>query len=130
MTTEAAPVVTAVTSQVLDARTLLVRVNARIAALREWLSHDHRDEPYWWARKTKAPAAQREREFLRQIANLLHVERAHARGRVHGTHFASLDAQATWLDAQLYRSCVEAAVYAGLRSDATLLHLRERKLSL
>ena len=38
----------------LDIKTLLARVNQRIALLRAWISHDHGDEPYWWARRTLA----------------------------------------------------------------------------
>ena len=60
----------------LDARTLLRRIDQRLALLRTWLSHDHGDEPYWWARKTTAPQAQYERWTLRQVANLIHVRGA------------------------------------------------------
>jgi hypothetical protein len=87
----------------LDARTLLARINQRIALVRGWLSHDHGDEPYWWARSTTAPRAQCEREALRRVADLVHVERATVRGRIHGSRFPSLDAQRAWLDQQLDR---------------------------
>ena len=101
----------------LDAKTLLARINQRIAMLRGWISHDHHDEPYWWARNTTAPTAQQERERLRGFANLLHVERATSRGRLHGTRFNTLDEQRAWL-----------AGYEGwtLPCDVTLLSLRAR----
>lgn len=83
-----------------DRRVLLARINARLALLREWLSHHHGDEPYWWARQTTPAAAQRERLFLRPTATQLHVERATSRGRIHGTWFASLDEQRAWLEKQ------------------------------
>jgi hypothetical protein len=83
----------------LDLDTLRARVDQRIVLLRTWLSHDHGDEPYWWARRTTAPRTQSERQTLRALANLLHVERATARGRIHGTRFASLDDQRAWLAA-------------------------------
>ncbi|HEY6038551.1 MAG TPA: hypothetical protein VIV58_29920 [Kofleriaceae bacterium] len=65
--------------------------------LRGWLSHDHGDEPYWWARRTTAPRCQQERHLLRPLANLLHVERATSRGRLHGGQFETLEAQRAWL---------------------------------
>ena len=101
----------------LDVKTLLARINARICLLRTWLSHDHHDEPYWWARKAAAPATQRERNELRWYANLLHVERATSRGRIHGTQFKTIEEQQTWLAKFLdYR----------LPCDATLASLRTR----
>src|SRR3954468_18689192 len=81
----------------LDARTLLARVNQRLVLLRTWLSHDHGDAPYWWARRTTASWVQTERQSLRWVANLLHVERAAARGRIHSRAFETLDDQAAWL---------------------------------
>ena len=96
----------------LDTKQALARINARIVLLRTWLSHDHLDEPYWWARRTTAPRAQRDRHDLRALANLLHVERATARGRRHGTQFETLDEQRAWLD----------------EHAATLTMLREGKL--
>jgi len=81
----------------LDTRTLLTRINQRLALLRTWLSHDHGDAPYWWARRTTASRLQTERLALRRVANLLHVERAAARRRIHGRQFETLDAQAAWL---------------------------------
>lgn len=107
----------------LDPKTLLAHVNARLAMLRGWLSHDHRDEPYWWARRTTAPRVQVERLALRWIANLLHVERAAARGRIHGTRFATLDEQRAWLVEHADRRWPELG-------GATLIALREGNVSL
>jgi len=76
----------------------LARINHRIVLLRTWLSHDHGDEPFWWARRTTAPRSQRERHELRPLANLLHIERATARGRLHGKQFETLEHQRAWLD--------------------------------
>lgn len=78
-------------------RTSLARINHRLALLRGWLSHDHGDEPFWWARRTTAPAAQRERGVLQSYAHLMHVERAAAHRRIHCTAFETLDAQRAWL---------------------------------
>ena len=94
----------------LDTKTVLARINQRIALLRNWMSHDHHDEPYWWARRTTAPRAQAERESMRRLANLLHVERAAARNRLHGTWFATLDEQAAWLDRW---QCTRARLHEG-----------------
>jgi hypothetical protein len=110
--------------------TLLARINARLALLRTWLSHDHHDEPYWWARRMTASRAQSERHVLRQLANLLHVERASARGRIHGTWFATLDEQRAWLARRDQRTCPTAADLAGVPRDATLALLRDGKLPL
>ena len=124
MTTEALETVPA-----LDTKTLLSRINARLTLLRAWLSHDHCDEPFWWARKTRAAHAQREREVLRQIANVLHVERATRRGRIHGHAFETLDAQKVWLEREARRGlCEEGGRYAGLRAGATLEELRAGQL--
>lgn len=114
----------------LDIKTLLARVNQRIALLRTWLSHRHDDEPYWWARRTTAPRAQSERDVLRRVANLLHVERAASRRRIHGTRFASLDEQHAWLEQHENRACSTAAEYARVPSHATVVLLREGKLPL
>ncbi len=81
----------------LDAKTLLHRIDRQLRALRRSLAHDHGDAVYWAALGTSAPRAQRERHQLRQLASLLHVERAAARGRIHCTWFATLDEQAAWL---------------------------------
>ena len=118
------------TASALDIKTLLARINHRLTLLRAWLSHDHTDETYWWARRTTAPRAQRERAVLRQVANLLHVERATSRALVHGTRFATLDAQRTWLEQHAERMCPAAAEFAQLPSYATLTLLREGKLPL
>ena len=98
----------------IDLKTPLVRINARISLLRSWMSHDHGDEPYWWARRTQAGLVQHERMVLRAFANLLHVERATQRARIHGTRFATLDDQRAWL----------------ADNAATLVSLREGKLPL
>ena len=105
----------------LDAKTLLARINERIALLRAWISHDHHDEPFWWARDTTAPRAQADRERWRFYAHLLHVERASSRGRLHGTQFANLDEQTKWLVSYELRD---------LPCNATLRSLRATKLSL
>jgi len=110
--------------------TLVARINARLALLRTWLSHDHHDEPYWWARRMTASRAQSERHVLRRLANLLHVERANGRGRIHGTWFATLDEQRTWLVGMEHRRCPTAADLAGLPRDATLADLRDGNLPL
>lgn len=125
MDSAAAPITAA-----LDAKTLLARVDHRLALLRAWISHDHGDQPFWWARQTTAPRAQWERHTLRQVANLLHVERATARRRIHGTRFATLDEQATWLAKQATRTCSAAAELLRLPSYATLEHLRGGALPL
>lgn len=113
----------------LDAKTLLDRVNQRLSLLRDWISHDHRDEPWWWARRSTAPQAQSERVALRQLANLLHIERATSRGRIHGTRFATLDEQHAWL-AERASCCLAATESARLPSHATLALLRAGKLPL
>lgn len=96
----------------LSTKLVLARINARLALLRSWLSHDHTDEPYWWARRTTVPAIQRERLALRPIANLLHVERATSRGRIHSAQFETLDEQRAYL----------------AERERTLLQLREGTL--
>ena len=113
----------------LDAKTLLSRVDHRLTLLRTWLSHHHGDEPYWWARRITAPQAQCERHVLRELANLLHVERATRRGHIHGTRFATLDNQRVWLQSAEQR-CWAAASCAGVPSYATLAMLRDGKLPL
>jgi len=120
----------AATKSALDTRTLLARVNQRIALLRSWLSHDHGDEPYWWARKTTAPRAQYERVVLRHIANLLHIERASRRGRLHGTRFADLDEQRGWLEHNAAWQWSAAADFIQVPSYASLALLRDGKLPL
>ena len=77
-----------------------------------------------------AAYAQWERAVLRQVADLLHVERATARGRVHGTRFADLDAQKAWLAGMEHRSCGQAATLAGVDAKATLAKLRAGELPL
>jgi hypothetical protein len=117
------------TAAPLDAKTLLRRVDHRIALLRAWISHDHHDEPYWWARGMTAARAQYDRAMLRRVADLLHVERATRRGRIHGTRFADLDAQRAWLASYEHQACGACATLAGLPRDATLAQLRDGKLA-
>ncbi len=119
----------ALASPSLDIETLLARVNQRIRLLGTWLAHDHADEPYWWARRTTAWRAQSEREVLRRIADMLHVERAHTRGRLLG-RFANVDDQRAWLATRDQRACPTAASYAGVPNYATLALLRDGKLPL
>jgi hypothetical protein len=114
----------------LDIGTLLARVNQRIALLRTWISHDHGDQPYWWARRTTASRAQAERAALRHVADALHIERATARGRIHGTRFASLDEQRALIAKLEHGRCVLRASLLGLPDGATLAQLREGKLPL
>jgi hypothetical protein len=114
----------------LDIVTLLARINQRITLLRVWLSHDHGDEPHWWARHTTARRAQSERDVLRRVADLLHVERATRRGRIHGTRFANLEAQRAWLEQHENRTCSTATDLARVPRDATLALLRDGKLPL
>ena len=89
---------TAVTAEPIDQLLpSLARLDHRLALLRTWLSHDHGDEPFWWARRTTAPAAQRERLSLQRYAHLIHVERAASRGRIHCAAFETLDGERAWL---------------------------------
>jgi hypothetical protein len=102
----------------LDIKTLLARINQRLVMMRIWLSHDHGDEPYWWARNTTAPRLQQERQTWRAYANLIHVERATSRGRLHGTRFKNLDEQRAWLAHQESASLPCAVTLVSLRSTA------------
>lgn len=92
--------------------------------LRRAIRHRHDHEAYWSAFGMTPGAAQSKRAILRHVANLLHVERATARGRIHGTRFATLDEQAIWLAEQVNRRCIIAARHANLPDDATLGKLR------
>lgn len=112
----------------LDARTLLARVDDKIVALRRLIRHDHADLAYWTAHGTTAPRARSDRAILRRVADLLHVERAHRRKRLHGTRFSSLDQQHEWLESMLHRTCACAAVAAGLPTNASLARLRAGEL--
>lgn len=114
--------------QRLDLATLRARIDQRIALLRAWISHDHGDEPYWWARRTTAALAQWERAVLRRVADLLHVERATRRGRLHGTRFVDVEAQREWLATLEHHRCGVAAGLAGVPADATLAKLRGGEL--
>ncbi|MEO8700500.1 MAG: hypothetical protein ABI867_10675 [Kofleriaceae bacterium] len=106
----------------LTARSLLARVDARIVAVRRAIRHDHRDDAYWSGFGITAREAQSQRAVLRRVANLLHVERANARGKLHG--FANLDEQRAWLERMADHRCPQAARHAGLPVDATLAMLR------
>jgi hypothetical protein len=77
---------------------LLKKVNVYLVGLRRALGHDHADEA-WWARwGVTAGEAMALRVKLRAIADVLHVERATARGRIHGgKRFATIEEQQTWL---------------------------------
>jgi hypothetical protein len=77
---------------------LLRKTNALLVGLRRALGHDHRDEARWAAWGVTPGEAMALRVKLRAIADVLHVERATARGRVHGgRRFASLEEQRKWL---------------------------------
>jgi hypothetical protein len=112
----------------LDARTLLARIDRRIVELRRALGHAHADEAYWEAFGISAPRAQSQRAYLRVVADLLHVERATRRGRVHGTRFATLDDQRAWLARYENLTCCRTAKDLGLPGDATLARLRAGEL--
>jgi len=114
-------------SEALDVRSLLDRINHRLAALRRALAHDHHDETWWSAHDVTAPQAQYERHILRWLAHLLHVDRATARGRIHGA-FPNLDAQRVWLAKTETHSWGAAARYVGLSEVATLVALRAGRL--
>ncbi|MCE9576546.1 MAG: hypothetical protein K8W52_25580 [Deltaproteobacteria bacterium] len=116
------------TGPALDARALLARIDPMIARLRRALGHDHRDEAAWVARGMTVRDAQAMRARLRVVANLLHVERAHQRGRLHGTRFATLEAQAAWLTELEYTRCGPCARAARLSHVATLAALRRGML--
>ena len=113
-----------------DVDRLLSRVNPRITELRRALAHDHRDDVWWSARAITARRAQRDRQLLRQVAHLLHVERANRRGRIHCARFATLEAQGEWLAEWSERRCANAAELLGFDWDATLAMLRAGKLPL
>lgn len=110
-------------SEVLTVKSLLARIDLRLAELRRALRHRHDDEPWWQARGQSASEAQRERATLRRVANLLHVDRATRRGRIHG-RFATLDDQRAWLEAMEHHRCPQAARYAGVPDGTTLAILR------
>lgn len=118
-------------SDALDARSLLRRIDAAQVRLRRALAHDHRDDAFWSAFGQTAPDAQRRRAGLRVLADVLHVERAARRGRLHGTRFPTLDAQAAWLaaDGDGARRFLWHARYAQLPERSTLAMLREGALA-
>jgi hypothetical protein len=111
----------------LDARSLLAWTNARIVVVKQLRTHRHDDEAWWADRQTTAREVQRERETLRQVANLLHVERATTRGRLHG--FATLDEQRKWLARWEKHTCWRAADYLHVARDSTLIALREGRVT-
>ena len=108
----------------LDARSLLKRINPRIVRLRRAIRHDHRDTAFWEALGQTLKQLRSDREDLRFIANLLHVERATARGRIHGTRFATLDEQRDWLEGFVDWTCRRTAALCDLPPDACLEMLR------
>jgi hypothetical protein len=108
----------------LTPRSLLARISRRLATLSRLLAHDHGDLAYWSALDTTAAEVQRERRLLRPLATLLCIERANARGRIHGGRFPSLAAQAAWLAKIAHIACARSARAAGLPTDATLAMLR------
>ena len=110
-------------SVVLDARSLLAWTNARITVVKRHMRHRHDDTAWWAERDTDASSAQRERETLRQVANLIHVERANTRGRIHG-NFESLEKQRAWLVRKEKQTCARAAAYLRVPRDSTLIALR------
>lgn len=110
-------------SELLTVKSLLARINLRLADLRRALGHRHDDEPWWQERGHTAAAAQYERHVLRQVANLLHTERANRRGRIHGA-FATLEDQRTWLQTMENRTCTHAARFSHVAPETTLASLR------
>ena len=109
-------------TRVLDVRSLLAWTNARIRVVKQLRRHRHDDAAWWAERGTDARATHRERETLRQVANLLHVERATSRGRLHG--FATLDEQREWLARMERQTCWRAADYVHVARESTLIALR------
>ncbi|MFN0252102.1 MAG: hypothetical protein ACKV2T_34825 [Kofleriaceae bacterium] len=113
--------------RVLDVRSLLAWTNARIVVVKQLRGHRHDDDAWWEERQTTAREVQRERETLRQVANLLHVERATKRGKLHG--FATLDEQYKWLARWEKHTCWRAADYLHVARDSTLIALREGRVT-
>ena len=113
----------------LDARTLLARIAPMIPRLRRALGADHRDDAAWRNRGMTVREGQALRQRLRIVAAVLNVERAHQRGRLHGTRFASLADQATWLARLEHRRCGPCAHAARVPPLATLAALRSGLLS-
>jgi hypothetical protein len=112
---------------VLSARSLLAWTNARLVVVKRLMRHRHDDVAWWAEQHTEARWIQRERETLRQVANLLHVERANTRGRLHG--FATLEEQREWLAKMETHKCWRAADYLGISRDSTLVELRAGRVS-
>ena len=113
-------------THVVDARTLLAWLAARIRVLKQQRRHRHDDSAWWDERGTSAREVQRERDTLRQVANLLHVDRATRRGHRHG--FATLDEQREWLARLEKLTCWRAADYLRVGRESTLIALREGRV--
>jgi hypothetical protein len=111
------------------ARSMLAHVNATIVTIKRMLHHRH-DDAAWW-RETpwrSVPDAQRARRYGRIVANLLHVERATQRGRIHGRRFATLEEQRAWLAKWETRSCWTVQKWFALPHGSNLVRLRAGEL--
>lgn len=106
-------------SELLTVKSLLARANVHLVDLRRALGHRHDDEPWWQERAQTVREAQRGRRFWRDIANLLHTERANSRGRIHGA-FVTLDDQRAWMA----RKETWTLRLAGVPAEITLASLR------
>lgn len=110
-----------------DVRSLLAWTNNQIVAFRRAIRHRH-DDDAWWASSSMTPGyAQAGRAVLRRVAHLLHVERAHARGRIHG-NFESLEKQREWLARWETRRCGTASRYLQVVDTPNLVDLREGRV--
>lgn len=121
---EVVPAVSLRPTVALDVRSLLVWTNREIVELRRAIRHRHDDAAWWEARDMTPGYAQAGRAILRQVAHLLHVERANARGRIHG-NFETLEKQREWLAHWEKRRCGVAARYLQLVDSPNLVELRE-----
>lgn len=108
--------------QPIDAPRLLRRLEQRIRTLKRALARNHLDEAWWASFGMTAPDAQERKDVMRRIANILNVDRATQRGKLHG--FASMEDQRAWLARWEVHSCARAAWLAGVPSSATLVKLR------
>lgn len=106
-----------------DVRSLLAWTNRQIVAFRRAMRHRHDDDAWWEERGLTPQWVQAGRAMLRQVAHLLHVERANRRDRIHG-NFESLEKQREWLAAWETRSCSTAARYLGVPYKTNLIALR------
>ena len=120
-----------VTERTDETQLLLARVNALLVGLRRALGWRHDDEARWASWGITAPEAQALRVKLRAIADVLHVERATARGRLHGgtRRFATLQAQRAWVTERARRSARSGDRHAPLARRAQQRHLRAKKLT-